>query len=269
MSLSPSSPLESADPVLVERRGGVMVLTLNRPTAANAINAAVTGALDAVVTEAEGDPEVRCIVLTGAGRNFCSGSDLREFARTGGEGVFLDGKGFAGLAERRRTVPMIAAVNGAARAGGWEIALAADMVVAAESATFSFPEVRSGLIAGAGGIIRIGRCLPPAVAHQIMLTGVVLSARRAYELGLVTLIAPDTEVIDVAVALANDVALGSPDAVRITRDLVVEAPHLGTDEGWARNARAVAEIQRSPDLAEGLAAFLERRGPRWQRHHQA
>jgi enoyl-CoA hydratase/carnithine racemase len=248
-------------PVLVESEPPIVTITLNRPRRANCINAEMTALIDDAVRAAEADDRIRCLLLTATGSVFCGGSDLRDVLENGPESINLPAHGFAGLSQRQRALPLVAAVNGAARAGGCEIAFAADVVIAAGSATFGFPEVQHGVIAGGGGAIRLARWLPAPLVHQLLLVGDVIDAERAHQLGLVGAVVGDEQLISTAWAAAVRIAAASPDAIRITRELVAEA--TGVELAWAANARAVDKIVASPDFAEGLAAFCEARSPVW------
>ncbi len=247
-----------------ERHDGVIVVTINRPDARNAINTAVTRGLEAALDEAETDETVRAVVITGAGeRAFCSGMDLKEFVTNGARGVFTV-NGFAGITGRHHPKPIIAAVNGAAFAGGLEIMLACDLVIAAEHASFGIPEVKRGLVAGAGGVIRLPRRIPLAVALELGLTGGSIGAERAHALGLVNRVVPAAEVVPVALALAREIAANAPLAVAITKQLMVDAVWLTEEQAWARNRELTVVANRSEDALEGARAFAEKRTPVWK-----
>ena len=250
-----------ADEILREHRGHVLVLTINRPEARNAINRATALALDAALTEAEADDEVWVIVLTGAGdKAFSSGMDLKAFAA--GEAPFTD-NGFAGIASRFLTKPIIAAANGVALAGGFEIMISCDMVVAADHARFGIPEASRGLIAGGGGLIRLPKLVPLAVAYEMALTADPIDAARAYELGLVNRVVPGSEVLAAALALAERIAANAPLAVRTSKAVMKRARELTEAASWPVNNDAFAKIGASADALEGAVAFAEKRAPRW------
>ena len=250
-----------ADEILRERRGHVLLLTINRPEARNAINHATALALDAALNEAEADDDVWVVVLTGAGdKAFSAGMDLKAFAA--GEVPFTD-HGFAGIATRFLTKPIIAAANGAALAGGFEIMISCDMVVAADHAKFGIPEASRGLIAGGGGLIRLARRIPIAVAYELALTADPIDAARAYELGIVNRVVPVAELLDTAIALAERVAANAPLAVRTSKRVMHEAFDLTEAEAWTVNNEAFTGIGASADALEGAVAFAEKRPPVW------
>jgi enoyl-CoA hydratase/carnithine racemase len=251
-----------ADELLVERRGHVELLTINRPEARNAINRAVAEALDAALDSAEAVDDVWVVVLTGAGdKAFCAGMDLKAFAA--GEVPFT-AHGFAGITRRSFSKPLIAAVNGAALAGGFEIMISCDMVVAADHARFGIPEATRGLVAGAGGLIRLPRRVPLTVALEMALTGEPIDAERAFELGLVNRIVPGDQVVAAAVALGERVAANAPLAVQTSKRVMREAVDLTEAQAWRVNDEAFAAIGRSADAMEGAVAFAEKRAPNWR-----
>jgi enoyl-CoA hydratase len=251
-----------ADEVLRERRGHVEVLTINRPEARNAINRATAVALGDALEECERDDDVWVVVLTGAGdKAFSAGMDLKAFAT--GEIPITD-KGFGGITQRDFPKPIIAAANGAALAGGFEILISCDMVVAADHARFGIPEASRGLVAGAGGLIRLPKRIPLAVAYEMALTADPIDANRAYELGLVNRVVPGDQVLDEAVALAERIAKNAPLAVRTSKDVMKKARELSEVESWKVNDEAFGMIGRSADALEGAVAFAEKREPKWQ-----
>jgi len=248
-----------------ERRGHVEILTINRPEARNAVNGDVSLGLSKALDELEGDDSCWVVVLTGAGEKaFSAGMDLKAFAS--GEGASIMGApgGFAGIVQRSFPKPIIAAVNGAALAGGCEIMLACDLAVAADHATFGIPEVKRGLLAGAGGLLRLPKRLPLAVALELALTGEPVDAGRALALGLVNRVVPAARLMDEALALAEVIAANAPLAVRWTKKVIVGASSVGDAEGWALNNEAVGVVFSSADAMEGPVAFAEKRAPRWQ-----
>jgi enoyl-CoA hydratase/carnithine racemase len=248
-----------------EQRGRVALLTIDRPDARNAVNGAVTTAMAAALDKAEADRNIWAVVLTGAGdKAFCAGMDLKAFVR-GEVNTILDKRGgFGGIVSRPFTKPLIAAVNGHALAGGFEVMLSCDLAVAAEEATFGLPEVTRGLLAAAGGLIRLPKRLPLALALELAMTGDPISAQRAYDLGLVNRVVPRAQVLDEALALANRICENSPIAVRTSRQLVREAVDLDEAAGWKRNNELSAVVLAEPDAKEGATAFAERRAPEWQ-----
>ncbi len=251
-----------ADEVLRERRGHVEILTINRPEARNAINRATAVALGDALDACASDDDVWVVVLTGADdKAFSAGMDLKAFAR--GEFPSTD-QGFAGITQRDFPKPLIAAANGSALAGGFEILISCDMVVAAEHAKFGIPEAARGLVAGGGGLIRLPKRVPLAIAYEMALTAEPISAQRAYELGLVNRVVPGAQVLDEAIALAERIAKNAPLAVRVSKDVMKRSRELTEEESWQLNADAFGPIARSADAIEGAVAFAEKREPNWQ-----
>ena len=207
-----------ADEILQERRGHVQLITINRPEARNAMNRAAAIALSDALDAAELDDDVWVIVLTGAGdKAFSAGMDLKAFAT--GEFPVTD-KGFGGITQRVCPKPIIAAVNGSALAGGFEMMISCDMVVAADHAKFGIPEAKRGLVAGGGGLIRLGKLIPIAIAYEMALTGDPIDATRALELGLINAVVPGDQVIEGALALAERIAANAPLAVRTSKSVM-------------------------------------------------
>jgi len=251
-----------ADEVLRERRGHVEILTINRPEARNAINRATAIALGDALDACESDDDVWVVVLTGAGdKAFSAGMDLKAFAA--GELPITD-DGFGGITQRDFAKPLIAAANGAALAGGFEILISCDMVVAADHAKFGIPEASRGLIAGGGGLIRLPKRIPLAVAYEMALTAAPIDAHRAYELGLVNRVVPGEKVLDEAVALAERIAKNAPLAVRTSKYVMKKSRELSEEQCWLLNTEAFGIIGRSSDAMEGAVAFAEKREPNWQ-----
>lgn len=247
-----------------ERRGHLEILTINRPEARNAINPEVTLAMSAAFDTLERDDDCWVVVLTGAGdKSFSAGMDLKSFASGEGAGI-IDANGFGSITRRRFPKPIIAAVNGACLAGGCEIMLSCDLVVAAEHATFGIPEVKRGLIAGAGGLIRLPRRVPRAIALQLALTGEPIDATRALQVGLVNRVVPAARLMEEAVALAELIAENAPLAVRCSKKVMLGSADLAEAEAWALNDGTFAEIFTSADAMEGAVAFAEKRKPNWQ-----
>jgi enoyl-CoA hydratase len=254
-----------ADEVLRERRGHVEIITINRPDARNAINGAVSEGMSAAFDELTEDDDAWVVVLTGSGEKaFSAGMDLKAFSS--GEGASIIGAtgGFGGIAKRDFPKPLIAAVNGSALAGGCEIMLSCDLVVAADHATFGIPEVKRGLIAGAGGLIRLPKRLPMAVALELALTGDPIDAQRALALGLVNRVVPAARLMDEALALAETIAQNAPLAVRHSKSVMRHSADLSEAEGWKLNDASVGVVFSSADAMEGPIAFAEKRAPNWQ-----
>jgi len=263
-----STPDQPAPTVLTERAGHVLLITINRPGARNALDLDVATRLADAFDAAEADPEVRCVVLTGAGdQAFSAGADLKALAR--GERAIVPGRehyGFAGFVRHPTSTPVIAAVNGAALGGGTELALAADLVVAAEHATFGVPEVTRGLLAAAGGVFRLPEQLPRKVAMRLVLTGEPMSADEALRWGLVNEVVPAAEVVPTAMRLAEVVASNAPLAVQASKRLalgIVDGDRPAETATWDRSGEEMGRLFASADAAEGMKAFAEKRPPRW------
>lgn len=251
------------DPVLYDTRGAVAILTLNRPEQRNSVNIDLTHALRAALARFEADESVRVAILTGAGNVFCAGMDLKAFLDGDGETI-LSGEGrFAGFVQAKRTKPIIAAVNGPALAGGCELALACDLIVASETAFFGLPEPGVGIFAGAGGPFRLARKIPLAKAMELALTGDRLSAQDAHEYGMINQITPPDEVLNAAISLAERILRNAPLSVAATLELMRAASQVAEQELWALNDRLWAEVVASEDAHEGPCAFIEKRPPEW------
>ena len=247
-----------------ERRGRVEILTINRPEARNAINGDVTAAMGAALDELAEDDGCWVVVLTGSGdKSFSAGMDLKAFASGQGAGI-IDANGFASVTRRSFPKPLIAAVNGPALAGGCEIMLSCDLVVAADHAIFGIPEVKRGLIAGAGGLLRLPRRIPRAVALELALTGEPIDAARALAVGLVNRVVPGAQVLEEAVALAEQIAANAPLAVRCSKRVMLESADLAEKDAWGLNDSTFSDIFTSADAMEGAVAFAEKRPPNWQ-----
>jgi len=251
-----------ADAVLTEVDGGIAVITINRPQARNAVNGEVARGIAAAVDELDDAGDVRVLILTGAGGTFSAGMDLKGFLA--GDNPTVPGRGFAGLVERPPAKPVIAAVEGYALAGGFEIALSCDLIVASETARFGLPEVRRGLVAGAGGLLRLPRRVPYHLAMEIALTGEHFSAERLHRAGLVASLTGAGEALDGARALAARVAEGAPLALAASKRVIVESADWPAGEAFARQGQVIGPVFTSADAMEGAAAFAEKRAPVWQ-----
>ena len=249
-------------PVLTERRDGVLVITLNRPDARNAVNAAVAQGVADAVDLLDGDDDLRTGVITGAGKGFSAGMDLRAFVK--GERPFVEGRGFAGIVQQPPRKPVIAAVEGFAMAGGFEIALSCDLIVAAKGARFGIPEVKVGLFAGAGGLLRIPQRVPYGVAMELALTGEPILAERGYELGLVNRLTDFGGALDAALELAGVVAANGPLGLAASKEILQQVRDWTAEEFWERQRPLMDEVFSSEDAKEGATAFSEKRAPRWQ-----
>jgi enoyl-CoA hydratase len=252
----------SSSEVLTERSDGILVITLNRPEAKNAVNKAVAEAVSAALDELEGDGDLRVGIITGAGGTFCSGMDLKAFVR--GETPVVEGGGFGGICERRVKKPLIAAVEGYALAGGFETAISCDLIVAAEDAKFGIPEVKRGLAAGAGGLVKLPKQIPSRLAMELALTGDFISAQRAYEIGLINQVVASGGALEAAKALAVKIAANGPLAVARSKEVVAAAQDWDSDEMFARQQPLLEEVMRSEDAIEGAMAFAEKRAPVWK-----
>ncbi|MFE1317284.1 crotonase/enoyl-CoA hydratase family protein [Kitasatospora phosalacinea] len=250
-----------SDAVLTEYGDGVAVITINRPEARNAVDRAVAQGVAAALDELDARDDLTVGVITGAGGTFCAGMDLKAFLR--GERPVVEGRGLAGLTEAPPAKPLIAAVEGHALAGGCEIVLACDLVVAAEDARFGLPEVKRGLVAAAGGLLRLPERLPRQVAMELALTGAFLDAPRAHALGLVNRLTGSGGALAGARALAAEIAANGPLAVRATKQIVTEAPCWPAAERWQRQRALIDPVFASEDAKEGPRAFAEKRAPRW------
>jgi enoyl-CoA hydratase len=251
-----------ADAVLTERDGGIAVITINRPEARNAVNGEVARGIAAAVDEFDDARDVRVIILTGAGGTFSAGMDLKGFLA--GDSPSLKGRGFAGITERPSAKPMIAAVEGYALAGGFEIALSCDLIVASETAKFGLPEVRRGLAAAAGGLLRLPRRLPYYLAMEIVLTGEHFPADRLHQVGLVSRLVGAGQALAGAKELAARVALGAPLALAASKRVIVESADWDTSEAFARQGEVLGSVFTSADAIEGATAFAEKRAPVWR-----
>ncbi len=254
--------------VLTERRGNVMIITINRPQSRNAVNAAVSAGVGDALDEVQHDPDLWAVVVTGAGESFCAGADLKAISRR--ENIFHPQHpewGFAGYVRHFIDKPTIAAVNGTALGGGTELALASDLVVAEERAQFGLPEVKRGLIAAAGGVFRAMEQLPSKVAAELMFTGEPISSADALRWGLINQVVPDGAVVEGALALASRITVNAPLAVQASKRVARGADDgvITDDEpGWSRTMREIGALMRSEDAKEGPLAFAEKRPPVWK-----
>ena len=248
--------------VLVERDESVLIVTINRPEVRNAINRATSEAIAAAIDLLDADPAISVGILTGSGGHFCSGMDLKAFLA--GERVELAGRGLAGITEHPPNKPLIAAIEGFALAGGCEIALACDLIVASETALFGIPEVRRGLIAGSGGLIRLPQRIPRQIALEYALTGNPMSAAVARQWGLVNRLTPAGSALDGARTLAAEICANGPLAVQMTKRVVTESPSWQATEIWLRQREILEQVIASDDAREGALAFSEKRAPRWR-----
>jgi enoyl-CoA hydratase/carnithine racemase len=252
-----------ADEVLYDVDGRVAVITLNRPEQRNSVNPELAAALGDAVGRFESDPEVWVAILTGAGGIFSAGADLKALAAGRAAELSTERGGFAGFVRYPRTKPVLAAVRGFALAGGTELVLACDLVVASEETKFGVPEVTRGIVAAAGGLFRLPRVLPRARAIELLLTGDRFDASEAQRHGMVNAVVADEEVLPTARRLAERICGNAPVAVRESLALARDAYEVDEDEGWRRSAAAMERIRQTEDAKEGPRAFAEKREPKW------
>jgi enoyl-CoA hydratase len=246
--------------VLVEQRDRILIITINRPKAKNAVNSAVAHGLADAVDRLDGDPGLSVGILTGAGGSFCAGMDLKAFAR--GEVPIVEGRGM-GFTERPPVKPLIAAVEGYALAGGTELALATDLIVASKDASFGIPEVKRGLVAGGGGLLRLPERIPPAIAMELALTGEAFTAERAHALGMVNVLSEPGGALDAAIDLAERITANGPLAVAATKQIIVESRGWSPDERFGKQNKILMPVFGSNDAKEGAIAFAEKRPAHW------
>lgn len=252
----------SDNPVLVDITDGIMVVTLNRPQAKNAANRALAEGVAAAMDELDSNDEVRVAILTGAGGTFCSGMDLKAFVS--GEVPHIEGRGFGGLTERAPRKPLIAAVEGYALAGGLELAISCDLIVAADNARFGIPEVKRGLAAAAGGLVKLPRQVPPRLAMEMALTGDFIDAHQALAMGLINRVVPQGTALEEARTLAIAIAANGPLAVATSKQVILESADWSQDEMWEKQQALVNSVFVSEDAIEGATAFAQKRAPNWK-----
>jgi len=250
------------EPVLTDVSDGVAVITINRPQARNAVNGEVARGIAAAVDDLDARGDVRVLILTGAGGSFSAGMDLKGFLS--GDSPLVPGRGFGGIAEQPPGKPVIAAVEGYALAGGFELVLACDLVVASDQAKFGLPEVTRGLVAGAGGLLRLPRRIPYHLAMEVALTGEHFSAARLREAGLVNALVPAGEALAGARELAARIARNAPLALAATKRVIVESADWDSASAFARQGEIIAPVFSSADAIEGAAAFAGKRAPQWR-----
>lgn len=253
-------PVESPE-LHVEERGRVLVLTMNRPATRNAVSLSMAQQIAHALDRLDQRPDLSVAVITGAGGTFCSGMDLKGFAR--GERPVVGGRGFAGLVQHPPTKPLIAAVEGYALAGGFEIVLSCDLVVASAEAKFGLPEVKRGLTAAAGGLLRLQHRIPYHLAMELVLTGRMWSASEAADVHLVNRLTEAGKALEEALALADEVAANAPLALAASKQVMVRSVDWPLEEQFKRQDRYVDPVRQSADAKEGALAFAEKRPPRW------
>ncbi|UMG91217.1 crotonase/enoyl-CoA hydratase family protein [Nocardioides sp. TF02-7] len=251
-----------SEPVRTDVLDGVLVITIDRPEARNAINTVTAQAIGAAIDRLDSDDSLVSGVITGAGGTFCAGMDLKAFLA--GEKPSIPGRGFAGIVEGPPEKPIIAAIEGYALAGGFEIALACDMIVAAEDAKFGLPEVKRGLVAAGGGLMRLPQRIPYHLAMEWALTGAMITAQQAAEVSLVNRVTAPGEALDGALAIARSIAENGPLAVRATKRIIVESPEWSRTDMFDKQREISVPVRESEDAREGATAFKEKRAPRWK-----
>jgi len=248
--------------VLTERRDGVLLVTLNRPDARNAVNAALAEGVAAALDELDADDELSVGVLAGAGKGFSSGMDLKAFVA--GESPYAADRGFAGITQRAAEKPLIAAIEGFAVAGGFEVALSCDLIVAARGARLGIPEVKRSLVAAAGALLRLPQRIPYHLAMELALTGDPIDAERGYELGIVNRLAEPGRAVDAALELAGEIARNGPLALRASKRIVQSSSDWTDSEAWEKQGEIAGPVMVSEDAREGAIAFAEKRDPIWR-----
>ncbi len=250
-----------ADEVLVEVSDGIMTITLNRPEAKNAANKALSVGIAEAMDELDSNDDIRVAIITGAGGTFCSGMDLKAFVS--GELPMVEGRGFAGITEKPPQKPLIAAVEGFALAGGLELMISCDLIVAADNARFGIPEVKRGLAAAAGGLMRLPRQVPPRLAMEMALTGDFIDATRAVDMGLINRVVPAGTALEAAKELAATICANGPLAVKVSKQVMVESAEWTSADMWEKQTAMTQPVFTSQDAIEGATAFAEKRAPNW------
>jgi enoyl-CoA hydratase len=256
------APATNPPAVLTERRDGVLLITLNRPDARNAVNLALAEGVAAALDELDDDRALSVGVLTGAGKGFSAGMDLKAFVT--GERPWVGDRGFAGIVQRGPAKPLIAAIEGFAVAGGFEIALACDLIVAARDSRVGIPEVKRSLVAAGGALLRLPRRMPYHLAMELALTGDPISAERAAELGIVNRLADPGQAVEVALSLAGEISVNAPLALIGSKRILQEQWDWSGQESWARQGEISEPVFSSADAREGATAFAEKRAPEWR-----
>lgn len=250
------------DNVLIERRDGVLIITINRPEARNSFDLKTADAMSRALDSLENDDQLHVGVLTGAGGHFSAGMDMKAFLR--GDVPYVAHRGIFGILNQPPDKPLIASIEGAAIAGGFELMLACDLVVAADDVLLGLPEVKRGLCAAAGGLMKLPRRIPLAIAAELTLTGELINAERGRELGLVNRLAPPGGALDAALELAQAVAANAPLAVKASKEVLYASLDWTSAEAWGKQGGIVGPVLASDDAIEGSKAFSEKRAPRWQ-----
>ncbi len=253
---------QTPPPLLVEIRGNIQIMTLNRPEARNAVTLEMAEAMAAALDALDANPDVSVGIINGAGGTFCAGMDLKGFLQ--GKRPSLPGRGFCGITMKPPRKPIIAAVEGYALAGGFEVVLACDLIVASREARFGLPEVKRGLAAAGGGLLRLTRRMPYHIAMECILTGDMLSAERAHQNGLINRMTEPGAALDAAIELAQAVAANGPLSLVASKQVVTESVDWSREEMFDRQAAITNPVFASQDAREGAAAFAEKRKPVWK-----
>ena len=252
----------SEQAILTEERDGIFVITINRPDARNAVNGDVANGMAEALDRLDSEDDLRVGIVTGAGGYFSAGMDLKAFVQ--GQSPYSGDRGFAGIAQRSSRKPLIAAVEGFALAGGFEIALSCDLIVASSEARFGIPEVKRSLVAAAGALLRLPKRIPYHLAMELALTGEPISAERAQEIGIVNRLADPGTALDTAIELAQQIVKNAALALIASKEIVQNAVDWTEEEGWAKQGEISGPVFTSEDAREGATAFAEKREPVWQ-----
>jgi enoyl-CoA hydratase len=252
----------SDEPILTETRDGVLIITINRPEARNAVNGGVATGMAAALDRLDAEDDVRVGIVTGAGGYFSAGMDLKAFVQ--GESPYAGDRGFAGITQRASRKPLIAAIEGFALAGGFEVALSCDLIVASREARFGIPEVKRSLVAAGGALLRLPRRIPYHLAMELALTGEPIGAERAYELGVVNRLAEPGAALETALELASAVVRNAPLALIASKQIIEQSPEWNTEEMWTKQGEISGPVFTSEDAREGATAFAEKREPVWR-----
>ncbi len=253
--------MSETEEVITTVLDGILIVTINRPEAKNAMTKAAAEGIAAAMDRLDSEDELRVGIITGAGGTFCSGMDLKGFLR--GESPSVEGRGFGGVVQAPPAKPLIAAVDGYALAGGLELMIACDLVVASEEAQFGIPEVKRGLVAAAGGVMMLPDQIPERIAMELALTGEFIGAARAYELGLINQIT-EGSALDAAIALAMKIVANGPLAVRVSKQIIKDSRGWAMEDRYDNQAKLIGPVFVSEDAREGAAAFAEKRAPNWK-----
>jgi enoyl-CoA hydratase len=248
--------------ILSDQRDGILIITINRPEARNAVNGDVASGIAAALDQLDADDDLRVGIVTGAGGYFSAGMDLKAFMQ--GESPYANDRGFAGITQRAARKPLIAAVEGFALAGGFEIALSCDLIVASREARFGIPEVKRSLVAAGGALLRLPKRIPYHLAMELALTGAPISAQRAMEIGIVNRLVESGSALDSAVELANQIVKNGPLALMASKEILQKAVDWDEAEGWAKQGELSGPVFTSEDAREGATAFAEKREPVWR-----